>query len=125
MPDPSVADTVRSLPWFAEQTLNIGAGDAAVLGVHDGDLVEIASRYGRAELPARLSNDVEPGQLFAGSFSRRRGQQPDLARDGRGDRLPGGQADRGPHPARRPALNDFDDPHHPVVFVVEDVAVED
>lgn len=54
MPDPSVADTVRSLPWFAEQTLNIGAGDAAVLGVHDGSLVEIASRDGRPHGPVSV-----------------------------------------------------------------------
>ncbi|WP_166379638.1 bifunctional nitrate reductase/sulfite reductase flavoprotein subunit alpha [Catellatospora methionotrophica] len=39
--------------------------DAAALGVHDGDLVEVASRRGRAVLPAVLTERVLPGSCFA------------------------------------------------------------
>jgi sulfite reductase (NADPH) flavoprotein alpha-component len=39
--------------------------DAARLGVGEGDQLEIASRRGRAVLPARLTDRVQPGNLFA------------------------------------------------------------
>ncbi|MFC4032296.1 molybdopterin-dependent oxidoreductase [Streptomyces polygonati] len=39
--------------------------DAAGLGVGDGDRVEVASRRGRAVLPARISDRVRPGDCFA------------------------------------------------------------
>jgi sulfite reductase (NADPH) flavoprotein alpha-component len=39
--------------------------DAAVLGVADGDRVEVASRRGRAVLPAVVTDRVQPGCLFA------------------------------------------------------------
>ncbi|GAA1407962.1 bifunctional nitrate reductase/sulfite reductase flavoprotein subunit alpha [Catellatospora coxensis] len=39
--------------------------DAADLGVHDGDLVEVASRRGRAVLPAVVTERVLPGSCFA------------------------------------------------------------
>ncbi|HWS37679.1 MAG TPA: molybdopterin dinucleotide binding domain-containing protein, partial [Actinoplanes sp.] len=39
--------------------------DAATLGVTDGDRVEIASRRGRAVLPAVLTDRVRPGACFA------------------------------------------------------------
>ncbi len=39
--------------------------DAARLGVHDGDTVEVASRRGRAVLPAVVTDRVQPGNLFA------------------------------------------------------------
>ncbi|MCT9009451.1 bifunctional nitrate reductase/sulfite reductase flavoprotein subunit alpha [Streptomyces rhizosphaerihabitans] len=39
--------------------------DAAALGVADGDSVEVASRRGRAVLPAAVSDRVRPGCCFA------------------------------------------------------------
>ena len=39
--------------------------DAAEQGIGEGDLVEIASRRGRAVLPARLTDRVMPGNCFA------------------------------------------------------------
>ncbi|KMM47068.1 reductase [Cellulomonas sp. A375-1] len=39
--------------------------DAEALGVHDGTQVEIASRRGRAVLPAVVTDRVRPGALFA------------------------------------------------------------
>ncbi|MFF7378262.1 molybdopterin-dependent oxidoreductase [Streptomyces massasporeus] len=39
--------------------------DAAALGVADGDLVEVASRRGRAVLPAVVTDRVRPGGCFA------------------------------------------------------------
>jgi NADPH-dependent sulfite reductase flavoprotein alpha-component len=45
--------------------LQMHPDDAARLEVADGDLVEVASRRGRAILPARVSADVAPGSVFA------------------------------------------------------------
>lgn len=45
--------------------VEINPADAADLGVTDGDLVEVASRRGRAVLPATLSDRVMPGACFA------------------------------------------------------------
>ncbi|MGC5168828.1 molybdopterin-dependent oxidoreductase [Luteimicrobium sp. DT211] len=39
--------------------------DATRLGLSDGDRAEIASRRGRAVLPVRVSDRVQPGNLFA------------------------------------------------------------
>ncbi|WP_442812286.1 molybdopterin-dependent oxidoreductase [Streptomyces sp. NBC_00243] len=40
-------------------------GDAAALGITDGDSVEVASRRGRAVLPAVVTDRVRPGCCFA------------------------------------------------------------
>lgn len=40
-------------------------GDAAALGIADGDSVEVASRRGRAVLPAVVTDRVRPGCCFA------------------------------------------------------------
>ncbi|WP_440082060.1 molybdopterin-dependent oxidoreductase [Streptosporangium sp. LJ11] len=45
--------------------VEIHPSDAAGQGIGEGDLVEIASRRGRAVLPARLSDRVMPGNCFA------------------------------------------------------------
>ncbi|MAB81686.1 MAG: reductase [Microbacterium sp.] len=45
--------------------VEIHPDDAARLGVADGDAVEIASRRGRAVLPAAVSDRVQRGALFA------------------------------------------------------------
>ncbi|MFF9481953.1 molybdopterin-dependent oxidoreductase [Streptomyces sp. NPDC014733] len=39
--------------------------DAASLGIADGDAVEVASRRGRAVLPAKVDDRVRPGDCFA------------------------------------------------------------
>lgn len=45
--------------------VEIHPGDAAGLGIAAGDLVEVASRRGRAVLPAVVSERVQPGGCFA------------------------------------------------------------
>ncbi|MEU8007878.1 bifunctional nitrate reductase/sulfite reductase flavoprotein subunit alpha [Catellatospora sp. NPDC049111] len=45
--------------------LELHPADAADLDVHDGDLVEVASRRGRAVLPAVVTERVLPGSCFA------------------------------------------------------------
>jgi formate dehydrogenase major subunit len=45
--------------------LDMAAGDAARLGVRDGDTVTLTSRYGHTRLPVHVSPAVVPGQLFA------------------------------------------------------------
>jgi formate dehydrogenase major subunit len=45
--------------------LDISPADAIAAGVRDGDRVRVVSEYGVAELPARFSAAVVPGQLFA------------------------------------------------------------
>ncbi|WP_412538344.1 molybdopterin-dependent oxidoreductase [Longispora sp. K20-0274] len=39
--------------------------DAAAMGAHDGDHIEVASRRGRAVLPAVVTDRVRPGDCFA------------------------------------------------------------
>ena len=45
--------------------LDISPADATAMGLRDGDRARVASRYGAAVLPARLSASVVAGQLFA------------------------------------------------------------
>ncbi|GAA4486615.1 bifunctional nitrate reductase/sulfite reductase flavoprotein subunit alpha [Rhodococcus olei] len=45
--------------------VEIHPGDAARLGVTDGDRIEVASRRGRAVLPATVTDRVRPGDCFA------------------------------------------------------------
>ncbi|WP_405134540.1 molybdopterin-dependent oxidoreductase [Nocardia sp. NBC_01388] len=45
--------------------LEVHPDDAAALQLHEGDQIEIASRRGRAVLPARISDRVLPGSCFA------------------------------------------------------------
>ena len=45
--------------------VEVHPADAAALGVADGDLVEVASRRGRAVLPAVVTDRVQPGNVFA------------------------------------------------------------
>ena len=45
--------------------VEVHPADAAPLGITSGDVVEVASRRGRAVLPAVVSDRVQPGNLFA------------------------------------------------------------
>ncbi|HJV74831.1 MAG TPA: formate dehydrogenase subunit alpha [Noviherbaspirillum sp.] len=56
----------------ASDTLDMAVSDARRLGLHDGELVRLSSRYGSAVLPLRITDTVGSGELFA-SFHR-----PDL-----------------------------------------------
>ncbi len=46
-------------------TLDIHPDDARRLGLQEGQRVRVASRYGEARLPARLTAAVKPGEVFA------------------------------------------------------------
>jgi formate dehydrogenase major subunit len=50
----------------ADEPLDVEPSDAAALGLRDGDPVQITSRFGRAVLPARITTELEPGQVFSG-----------------------------------------------------------
>ena len=45
--------------------LDISSDDAKRLKLHEGDHVQIRSRYGEATLPIRIASTVKPGELFA------------------------------------------------------------
>jgi len=45
--------------------LDISFEDAKQLKLHEGDRVQIRSRYGEATLPIRITSTVKPGELFA------------------------------------------------------------
>ncbi|MGZ6896781.1 MAG: formate dehydrogenase subunit alpha [Acidimicrobiia bacterium] len=62
--------TRRSLTEAMHPTdvLEISPTDAATLGIDDGDMVRLTSRYGTVVLPARVTGRVSPGELFT-SFS--------------------------------------------------------
>jgi formate dehydrogenase major subunit len=51
---------------LARETIDVEPGDAAALGLIDGRPVHLSSRYGTAVLPARITEEVAPGQVFAG-----------------------------------------------------------
>jgi formate dehydrogenase major subunit len=54
-------DNLELLP---DERLEIHPHDAEQLGVGEGDGVEVSSRRGTVELPARVTDRVAPGQLF-------------------------------------------------------------
>ncbi|HEX6283506.1 MAG TPA: molybdopterin dinucleotide binding domain-containing protein [Pyrinomonadaceae bacterium] len=45
--------------------LDISSDDAKRLKLHEGERVQIRSRYGEATLPIRITSAVKPGELFA------------------------------------------------------------
>jgi formate dehydrogenase major subunit len=45
--------------------LDISATDAERLQLHNGQQVQLCSRYGKAVLPIRISSTMQPGELFA------------------------------------------------------------
>lgn len=46
-------------------TLDLHAGDAARIGLRNGQRVRLCSRHGATELPVRISGQVKPGEVFA------------------------------------------------------------
>ncbi|UKA76413.1 formate dehydrogenase subunit alpha [Arthrobacter sp. FW306-07-I] len=62
----SMTRRTANLRLLGRETVDVGPGDAAALGVGDGDTVRVASRHGEAVLQVKISDDVEPGQVFAG-----------------------------------------------------------
>ncbi|MEV5053341.1 formate dehydrogenase subunit alpha [Arthrobacter sp. LAR12-1-1.1] len=62
----SMTRRTHNLRLLAEETVDVEPGDAAALGVRDGDLVRLGSRHGTAVLRVRITDDMEPGQVFAG-----------------------------------------------------------
>lgn len=62
----SMTRRTGNLRLVADETVDIEPGDAAALGLNDGDPVRLGSRHGTAVLQARITDEVEPGQVFAG-----------------------------------------------------------
>ena len=50
--------------WRPEDTLDLTAADARHYDVREGERVRVVSRYGRTELPVRISESVRDGQAF-------------------------------------------------------------
>ena len=48
------------------RTLDVEPSDADTLGLRDGDPVEVTSRFGQTVLPARITTELAPGQVFSG-----------------------------------------------------------
>lgn len=46
------------------ETLDINPADAAALGIEDGDHTKITSRRGSTMLPARITGEMAPGEVF-------------------------------------------------------------
>lgn len=59
--------TGRSSPgqFHPRDLLHVSPVDAQKLGINEGEAVCVSSRYGEISLAARISADVQPGQLFA------------------------------------------------------------
>ena len=53
-----------NLDLFPADWLEIHPDDAEELWISEGDLVSVRSRVGRIELPARLTDRIEPGHVF-------------------------------------------------------------
>ena len=53
-----------NLDLLSGDWLELHPDDAARLWVHDGDLVSVRSAHGRIELPARVTERIEPGHVF-------------------------------------------------------------
>jgi predicted molibdopterin-dependent oxidoreductase YjgC len=53
-----------NLELMPSDWLEVHPDDAARLWVSDGDTVSVRSAYGRIELPARLTERIEPGHVF-------------------------------------------------------------
>ena len=45
--------------------LDVAPGDAASLGIGEGDVVQLESRHGRTRLPVHVDDAIRPGELFA------------------------------------------------------------
>jgi formate dehydrogenase major subunit len=53
-----------NVAWHAEDLLDIHPSDAELRGIHDGDLVTLASRVGETTLRARLSDRMTEGVVY-------------------------------------------------------------
>ncbi len=53
-----------NLDLFAEDFLEIHPEDAERLWIGDGELVSVRSRVGRIEIPAKVTDRIEPGHVF-------------------------------------------------------------
>ncbi|WP_330180560.1 formate dehydrogenase subunit alpha [Nocardia sp. NBC_01503] len=60
----SMTRRTPNIELLSAETVDLAPDDAAALGISDGDPVEIRSRRGRMVLPARLTTQMAPGQVF-------------------------------------------------------------
>ncbi|MGD8684324.1 MAG: formate dehydrogenase subunit alpha, partial [Chloroflexota bacterium] len=54
----------ENIQWLEQDVLEIHPADAELRGVHEGDLVAVASRMGEITLPAHISERVAPGVVY-------------------------------------------------------------
>jgi formate dehydrogenase major subunit len=62
----SMTRRTGNLDLLGQETIDLDAGDAADLGVLEGEWVEVSSRHGMAMLPVRITDEVPPGEVFTG-----------------------------------------------------------
>ena len=62
----SMTRRTDNLHLLAEETVDVEPGDASALGFSEGDYVRLDSRHGAAVLRVRITDEVAPGQVFAG-----------------------------------------------------------
>lgn len=62
----SMTRRTDNLRLLSLETIDVEPGDAVLLGLNNGDPVHLNSRHGTAVLHARITDDVAPGQVFAG-----------------------------------------------------------
>jgi formate dehydrogenase major subunit len=62
----SMSRRTPNLRLRTRETLDVCPHDAAVLGVGDGDPLEVASSSGATTLVVRVTDEMAPGQVFAG-----------------------------------------------------------
>jgi formate dehydrogenase major subunit len=60
----SVTRRTANTELLGQETLDINPADAARLGIGDGDLLEVTSRRDTITVPARITGQVAPGELF-------------------------------------------------------------
>jgi formate dehydrogenase major subunit len=54
----------ENIRWLEQDVLEIHPADAELRGIHDGDLVAVASRMGEITLPAEITERVAPGVVY-------------------------------------------------------------
>ncbi|WP_115787644.1 formate dehydrogenase subunit alpha [Arthrobacter silvisoli] len=60
----SMTRDTPNISLLPRETLDLAPQDAAAMRITTGDLIQVTSRRGRTVLPANITDDIQPGQLF-------------------------------------------------------------